>query len=235
MKPQPLTDEECDRLSAVLKRFGDERSMNLEQLDGFLAALVCGPENVLPSEYLPKILGDNLVFEDSLTAQPILQDFLSLIIRHWNVIADTLHSNDVYLPLLLEDENGIFHANDWASGFLRGMDLRREAWARFFDDEQHAGWLVPIFALAHENDPDPTMRPYSEPVGTEMREKLIVGAAAGVIGIYRHFKSQRILEAQSPLSDTTVRRMAPKIGRNDPCPCGSGRKFKQCCGGTTLH
>lgn len=28
----------------------------------------------------------------------------------------------------------------------------------------------------------------------------------------------------------TVRRSAPKVGRNDPCPCGSGKKFKQCCG-----
>lgn len=28
----------------------------------------------------------------------------------------------------------------------------------------------------------------------------------------------------------TYVRGAPKVGRNDPCPCGSGRKFKQCCG-----
>lgn len=28
----------------------------------------------------------------------------------------------------------------------------------------------------------------------------------------------------------TFRREAPKVGRNDPCPCGSGRKFKKCCG-----
>ena len=28
----------------------------------------------------------------------------------------------------------------------------------------------------------------------------------------------------------TVRRDAPKVGRNDPCPCGSGRKYKQCHG-----
>ena len=27
-----------------------------------------------------------------------------------------------------------------------------------------------------------------------------------------------------------IRREAPKIGRNDPCPCGSGRKHKKCCG-----
>jgi len=29
---------------------------------------------------------------------------------------------------------------------------------------------------------------------------------------------------------TTVTRESPKVGRNDPCPCGSGKKFKKCCG-----
>jgi uncharacterized protein YecA (UPF0149 family) len=33
----------------------------------------------------------------------------------------------------------------------------------------------------------------------------------------------------------TFRRSMPKIGRNEPCPCGSGKKFKHCCGKTTLH
>ena len=32
-----------------------------------------------------------------------------------------------------------------------------------------------------------------------------------------------------PPQVTTVR-SEPKIGRNDPCPCGNGRKFKKCCG-----
>ena len=32
--------------------------------------------------------------------------------------------------------------------------------------------------------------------------------------------------------DDTVKRQAKskKVGRNDPCPCGSGKKYKQCCG-----
>jgi uncharacterized protein len=35
---------------------------------------------------------------------------------------------------------------------------------------------------------------------------------------------------------STIRREEPKVGRNDPCPCGSGKKFKQCCGGLkVLH
>jgi uncharacterized protein len=234
MKPEPLSDAEFDRLNSVLARFGDRHSMNLEQLDGFLAALICGPDTVLPSEYLPVIWGGDIVLEDTFSAQPLLQDFLSLIMRHWNVIADTLHSGDVYLPLLLEDENGISHANDWANGFLRGMELRKEDWVDLVNDEQHGGWLVPIFALAHEYNPDATMRPYKEPISAERREQLIAGAAAGVMGIYRHFQTKRLHEKKQ-LGETTVRRIAPKIGRNDPCPCGSGKKFKQCCGKITLH
>ena len=102
---------------------------------------------------------------------------------HWNAIADTLHSGEVFLPLLLQDENGITHANDWATGFLRGMEFHKGEWASLLADEEHGGWLVPIFALANEHSPDPEMRPYKEPVSTELREKLIVGAAAGVTGI----------------------------------------------------
>jgi uncharacterized protein len=233
MKPEPLTDAEFDRLDSVLARFGDKHSMNLETLDGFLASLICGPDTVMPSEYLPVIWGDDIVLEDTFNAQPLLHDFLALIMRHWNVIADTLHSGDIYLPLLLEDGNGISHANDWAAGFLRGMELRKRDWADLLNDEQHGGWLVPIFTLAYENSLDAVLRPYNEPVSAEMREKLIVGAAAGLRGIYRHFQAKRLQENQ--LRSTTIHRVAPKIGRNDPCPCGSGKKFKQCCGMTTLH
>ncbi len=37
---------------------------------------------------------------------------------------------------------------------------------------------------------------------------------------------ERALSAREP-----ARRIAPKVGRNDPCPCGSGKKFKKCCDG----
>jgi uncharacterized protein len=162
VKSEPLTDAEFERLSGILGRFDNKQPMNLEQLDGFLAALICGPEIVPPSEYLPVICGSEMVLEDSFGTQSASQDFLSLIMRHWNIIADTLHSGDVFLPLLLEDENGISRANDWAKGFLRGMELRRTDWAVLLADEKQSGCFVPIFALAHENDPDPECVPTSE-------------------------------------------------------------------------
>lgn len=235
MNPQPLTDAEFDKLSDVLKRFGDKRAMNLEMLDGFLAALICSPDNVPPSEYLPEIWGGDMINEPEFGAQPLLQEFLSLVIRHRNATCRTLQSGEVYLPLLLEDESGVAHANDWANGFMRGMEMRRQGWAALMDDEEHGGSLVSIFALAHEHHPDPEMRPYSEPINAELRDKLVVGAAAGVMAIYDYFESERLLAARQHVAATTFRRDAPKIGRNEPCPCGSGKKFKHCCRRMTLH
>ncbi len=65
MKQQPLTDAEFERLSGLLGRFDNRSPMNLEQLDGFFAALICGPVNVSPSQYLPKICGDDMVLGDT--------------------------------------------------------------------------------------------------------------------------------------------------------------------------
>jgi len=231
MISEPLTDAELDHLSAILDQFGNKSSMNLEQLDGFLSALICGPELVLPRKYLPMIWGDKSVFEDASSAQ----EFLSLLMRHWNAVADTLNSGELYLPLLLEDESGITHGNDWANGFMRGMEFGKEDWALLLDDEDHGGSLVAIFALANEHNPDPKMRPYKDPISAELRETLIASAVAGTMQIYRYFKAKRSI-VNGPLGNMpTFLRTMPKVGRNDPCPCGSGKKFKQCCGKATLH
>jgi yecA family protein len=48
---EPLTNYELDRLEAFLKSCKDGKAMSLEELDGFLAALIAGPETVMPSEY----------------------------------------------------------------------------------------------------------------------------------------------------------------------------------------
>jgi len=36
----------------------------------------------------------------------------------------------------------------------------------------------------------------------------------------------------APKIELPIKRDLPKVGRNDPCPCGSGKKFKSCCGRT---
>src|SRR5262245_22910896 len=213
-----------------------ERAMNVEMVDGFFAALICGPDAVHPSEYLRVIWGgDRIGGEKGWRDDAEMQEFFDLLMRHWNSVAGTLNAGEPFLPFLLEGDDGVARGNDWAEGFARGMKLRSDDWAELFNDERHAGLLVPILALAHERDPDPTMRPYKEPIDAERREQLIVGSAAGVVGIYRYFASRRHSAAPTSRERSTHRRSERKVGRNEPCPCGSGVKFKKCCGKVTLH
>jgi len=225
MTSQPLTDVDLDRLDEILANLGDEDAMTVEELDGFLAALICGPVLVQPSQYLPVIMGRDAAFADISAAQ----EFMSLIMRHWNTIAATLNSGDIYLPLFLELEDSDDLANDWAIGFRRGMEFGKEEWSVLFDDEDHGGLIVPIFALAHEHDPDPSMRPYEKPIDAGLRTDLITEAAAAANGIFRYFRERRL--AETGPSGSALRRATPKIGRNDP----SGRKYKHCCGKSPAH
>lgn len=232
-KHEPLTDPELDRLGEFLHACKGGRAMNIEELDGFFAALIAGPETVMPSEYYPHIFGGSIEetceFENLDEANAIL----SLMMRHWNTIAGTLYADEPYLPVLLEDGKGVAHANDWARGFMRGVELRREHWADLINDEEHGGSILPMMMLYHEHDPDPEMRP--NPITPEQREDIIRHMAVGLVQIYRYYRGQRGVSPVGRSSSRPVRREAVKVGRNDPCPCGSGRKYKHCHGRTTLH
>ena len=227
-QPEPLTDAELNRLGDFLTSCKGGKAMNVERLDGFFAALIAGPEAVMPSEYHPEVFGGEMSEACEFTSLDEAKEILGLMMRHWNKIAGTLLKGEPYIPLLLEDQNGVAHGNDWARGFMRGMNMRHEGWAELVNDEEHGGCLVPMMMLYHEHDEDPKMRP--KPISPEQREKAILHMAAGLVGAYRYFREHRVADvATEPRSST------PKVGRNDPCPCGSGKKYKKCCGGATVN
>lgn len=223
-----LSDREVGELGDFLDRVRGGAIPNIEALDGFFAALACCPDLIMPSEYMPIIQtgetedGD-LDFENMEEAER----FVELVNRHWNHMNRQLDTKDVYLPFLFEDENGTVRANHWAQGFILGTNLRPNIWPEIMEDENEGGAMVPIWALAYEHHDDPDMRPFDEPISDQQREELIISAAAGVMRMHRYFLRQRNLYA--PPSQTFMH-PGGKTGRNDPCPCGSGKKFKQCCG-----
>ena len=219
----PLTEDELDRLADFLGAINPS-ALNLESLDGYFAALICGPDVVLPSAYLPEIWGEGYSFRSNKQASEIV----GLLMRHWNWVASTLQRTlevqDFYLPVLLEADDGITHGNDWAQGFMRGIRSRPESWRELIESDEHGGPLLPIMMLAHEHDPDPEMR--SKPMAPEKREELLQMMIAGLTQIYRYFELHRLSRANAPMP---LRRAGPKVGRNDPCPCGSAKKYKNCC------
>ena len=228
-QPEPLTDAELDRLGDFLEGCKSGKAMNVEQLDGFFSALIAGPETVMPSEYNRELFGGEVPEFSSLDET---KEILGLLMRHWNTIAGTLLKGEAYVPLLLEDENGVAHGNDWARGFMRGMGMRHDGWAELVNDEKHGGCLIPMMMLCHEQDEDPAMRP--KPISPEQREEVMAGMAAGLLRAYKYFREQRQTYAGTA-SRRDPKRRASKVGRNDLCPCGSGKKYKKCCGGAAVN
>ncbi|MGR8932145.1 MAG: UPF0149 family protein [Gammaproteobacteria bacterium] len=218
-----LTDDELDRLAVFLDQFPG--AMNLEAIDGFFCALICAPDMVPMDEVMSRVWGEQAEFASDDEAKEIT----SLLMRHWNMIVTTLSNDDFYHPILLEDEAGNVSANDWAQAFCGGMELSGGSWPELLGDEEKGGCIVPILILAHEYDPDPEMR--SDIVDNAQREDIIGGMIVGLKKIYDYFAPHRRALAQAHSATTTYRRRVQKVGRNDPCPCGSGRKYKQCCAG----
>ncbi|HKV78884.1 MAG TPA: UPF0149 family protein [Candidatus Sulfotelmatobacter sp.] len=228
---EPLTDAELDRLGDFLKSCKGGKVMNLEELDGLFAALIASPDVVMPSEYNREVFGGEMGEACEFKSIEEANEILGLLTRHWNKIASTLYKGEVHVPMIFEDENGELPGNDWARGFMRGMHMRHEEWAELVNDEKYGDSLIPMMILYHEHDEDPETRP--EPITPDKREKLIALMAAGLMNAYAYFRKER--EGDLGVPEPEARRSTPKIGRNDPCPCGSGKKYKKCCGGATVN
>src|ERR1700680_4838409 len=103
-----LSDAELDRLAEFLSNSKDGQAMNIEQLDGFFAALIAGPDVVPPTEYLPEVFGGEMSATCEFAGLDEANDILGLIMRHGNGIAATLHKGNVHLPALLDDNDGVY-------------------------------------------------------------------------------------------------------------------------------
>jgi uncharacterized protein len=229
----PLTDAELDRLGDFLKSCKGDNAMNLEELDGFFSALIAGPEPVMPGEYNREVFGGEMSEAVEFASIEEANEMLGLLMRHWNTIASTLYKDEIHVPLIFEDDNRELHGNDWARGFMRGMHMRHEGWSELVNDEEHGGCLIPMMMLYHEHDEDPEMRP--GPITPEKREQVIALMAAGLLEAHKYFREQREFYSGASSERREPNQRASKVGRNEPCPCGSGKKYKKCCGSATVN
>lgn len=226
---QPLSDQEIETLSRFLdERAVDRDGMSFEMLDGYLTAVLSGPDMIMPSEWLPQIwtggdveTDEPWVFEDEEEANRIL----GLVMRHYNRIAGVLSQGGAeFEPWIgeVELEGGEFAAygQEWALGYLRGVGLREAAWSVLLDDPDWQEELEAVDLLARGPDDDETG---TEVATQEQRDALIDDMVGFALDAHDFWLERRI-------KPVTVRRGAPKLGRNDECSCGSGKKYKQCCG-----
>jgi len=220
-----LTDDELDQLEQFLMSDDTpEECMDIAMLDGFLTALLIGPNTIMPSQWLPEVWGetedDPMTFKDQEQAERVMQ----WIMRYMNErVHDLQEGVDDYVPVIYTHEHEgktVPIIDEWCVGFVRAMELDREGWQPIMQSEEAAEWIYPMLLYGTEEgwkslEDDPELAARHDEFSDSLGEC--------VVGIRDFWLPYR------KAASTYVRESA-KIGRNDPCPCGSGKKFKKCCG-----
>ncbi len=231
----PLSNAELDELDRFLLDLDAEESMTMDMLDGYLHALAMGPEALMPSQWLPQVWGQQ---EGALLPPSDDMDqanhLLSLVMRHFNSIVSGLQCSPPELaplwPMVEFEALGEFDdAEVWAYGFTEGVKLSQSAWQPLFDHPQGKRWYRPIGLLGADNfspDQDELTRT------PEQRAALAAEIEESLAQMHAFWLPLR----QAVAERQQAQRMSTKVGRNEACPCGSGKKFKKCCGAPSeLH
>ena len=105
------------------------------------------------------------------------------------------------------------------NGYMRGVGVAADEWRA--GGPEITDLLAPIRAFTQETDW------FAHEIGDlEQVEKLRNAIAPNVRAIHAYWFARRALDTASA---EPFRRSAARVGRNDPCPCGSGKKYKKCC------
>jgi len=195
---EPLTDVELDELEAFLASDAvPQDCMDLEMLDGYLAAIVSGPEQMQPSEWLPHVWSEGgKSSTPAFSGNDQAQRIMGFILRHLVGIERTLAESPTrFKPLLYvpeassrKGERSPPEGTAWCEGYMSGVKLRDEEWQPLYDVEQARDWIFPIEALAFgDHDDDFTEWVDSE----EKRQALIDELPVAVVLIYRFWQERR--------------------------------------------
>ncbi|MCX7725734.1 MAG: YecA family protein [Chitinispirillaceae bacterium] len=211
------------------------KMMPADMLHGFLTAIVISPRLILPSEWLSKVFfssDDNLpVFEGKKQVERIFY----LLLNIYNGVSKTL-DNGTFAPVVsfTTDEKGEIEKKEisfWCKGFVFGCyPSERNRWD-LVNDKYLTELCLPIFYNSNFKNNFLSLL-YSPEKLEEMEkisaEELIHYIIDAVYKIREYF--QKTGDVFSILSSSMLKKEEPKIGRNVPCPCGSGKKYKKCCG-----
>lgn len=181
--PSGLNDLQIDDLQFFLDEV--ENSMNMEVIDGFFCALICGPASVPRDEYLPLVFGGTI---PAFSNPADREEIFGLLDIHWATIDSTLGKNQTYYPFFYADMEGKVTANDWVHGFMRGIDMRREAWTSLMNEGDEL--LKPILALHAEYVE--RQKPDAEPnIPANERENLVKQLIANLSALYQRYRKTK--------------------------------------------
>jgi len=232
-----LADDLLDRLETLLDDDTLPEAMRLDEIQGYLCAALAGPQPMPEALWLEAALGN-----DGAQASDAGREAAGLLRRFAAALADELAGGNPPVLLLYPKEDNEDSPSDylpWCQAYLYGIDSAEDDWFDFLGDgedgataeadDEEISWLderiFPVMLLAGEAEAAARDNGEEWPEGDERRQledDCEDDLPQAVADIYRFWLAKRGVG--------TIRREDPKVGRNDACPCGSGKKFKQCCG-----
>lgn len=236
---KPLSDDEITELDELLAALPEERdSLDVVMLDGFLTGILLQPAMVPPSAWLPRVFDAQggaiaLPGERGATERAI-----ALVMRRYNELAAHIAAREPFDPIVceLEDRNGqplaskdgIAALIPWAAGFMNALSAFPTLLDRLDDNRDLAAAMMGI--VRHlPVDPDQS-GPEGEAFSRERAELDRDVPLANLDEAIEDLVASVLDVAEITRPNLPVQRAAPKVGRNARCPCGSGRKFKNCHG-----
>jgi uncharacterized protein len=197
----------------------DEGVLVIPELDGLFTALISGPVVIPPSQWLPAVWGD---FEPQWRTDKEFEAILTLMMRHMNGVAATLIEHpEEFEPIYFErevEEKTYAIVDEWCEGYQRGVALASDAWEA--GGTEMSILLTPI--LAFTGATNWRGHDFNNDEAVNIQQAI----APNVRKIHAFWLARR---EDSSSSSEPVRRSEPRVGRNDTCPCGSGKKYKKCC------
>ena len=235
----PLSEAELDRLETLLDDPGLPEPMRLDEIQGYLCAALSGPSPIPEDVRLVEILGS----EEALDSE-VGREAVALLRRFTADLEEVLASGEAPTLLLYARDGEEAAPNDfgpWCEAYLFAIDTAPEDWFEALEaDADGSGAeaeaaseeldylderLFPMMLLTGEAETAAREHGEEWPTGEELENierECEANLPFAATEIYRFWRARR--------GTATIRRETPKVGRNDPCPCGSGKKFKQCCG-----
>ena len=242
--------ELADLLDGLRERF--DETPQWEFCEGFMAALICCRRAIDPSEYFAVLLDSADDGTSPFSAPAAAQRFSELWQRRWDEVvaeleADAASLNDEHcyhpevmdlrgLIAQLSGEERATLGNDpvpsfaqiWAIGFMYAVENWPEEWALPRDKEAAALIDEALQALLDltEDDTDPAaISMMGEDAPPSVSKSRVDAFGKGIWAVYDLHDVWASIGAR-----VQQIRKAPEPGRNDPCPCGSGKKYKKCHG-----
>lgn len=255
-----METEAFDELDAILDELRSryDETPQWEFCEGFMTAVICSRRPIPADEYLGVLLGLPVEGEEpdedtgSFASDEQRERFLALWNQRWNEVVtaldaevDSLEDEACYHPEVMDirgvvadmppGEQAAFAKEDlpafaqvWALGFMFAVESWPEEWATPRDKDA-AKWLDGALQAILNMTEDDTGAPQVSPLSEEGTPSTSI-ARLNAFGeaIWAVYDLRELWKTMGPKIETIRKEATP--GRNDPCACGSGKKYKKCCG-----